>query len=151
LRFWNDFCLPAWSNFSPMLDHHARTCDFSGANVSRVYTQGVFPGPVWFGGPPACGCRESVHGRGSASCDPMFVLWEPFRVFAVVPLTINVGDIFVRKDVDSSTGQLLSRKNASRSPWAGRLVTLSSGSGRIAYLAFLHLHRRTLFKLHCKF
>jgi len=69
-----------------MLNHHARTCDFSGANLPWVYAQGVFPCSIGFSGPPIHDHGEQADGWGPASCDPMFILWEPFRVLTVASL-----------------------------------------------------------------
>lgn len=68
---------------SPMLDNYVRTFDFSGADVSRMYTQDVFSCSVGFRGPSVYDRGEPVDSWGSTSRDPMLVLWKPFRILAV--------------------------------------------------------------------
>ena len=89
---WGKCTLPGFSNgfvhtfanaFSPMLSHHAGTCDFSGANVPWVYAQGVFPCSVGLGGSSVRDRRKWVDGRGATSRDPMFILWKSLCVLTV--------------------------------------------------------------------
>ena len=112
------FCLPVLRNPSSMLGHDARTCNFSGANLSWVYAQGVFPDSVWFRWSSVCGCRESVGGWSSAGCNPMFILWESFCILAVVPLTITAGNFSLERTgvLRWSFYRTLSKKNANRNP-----------------------------------
>lgn len=81
--FSERFCSLTCGKSSPMLNHHVRTCNFSGANVPRMHAQGVFSCSVKSRESPIDGRREPVDSWGATSRDPMRILRESLRVLTI--------------------------------------------------------------------